>query len=136
MNNTATFGFNTLRAPTVKVTMPLQPKAIHDETNATTFDEYVRMQANLGVEASPPTPGQQNATLYPFCRTRRPRSSARPTCQKADVTYDANGKAVSDVKSRPSQMRLTERRSGASLTMVSIRIRSTSTCTMCSLSTG
>ena len=46
--------------------IPLQPKAIHDEMNATTFDEFGRMQANLGVEAQPPTPGLQNVTLYPF----------------------------------------------------------------------
>ncbi len=53
-------------APTTKMTMPLQPKAIHDEMNSTTFDEFGRMQANLGVEAQPPTPGAQNVTLYPF----------------------------------------------------------------------
>ena len=100
VNNTATFGFNTLRAPTVKVTMPLQPKAIHDETNATTFDEYGRMQANLGVEASPPTPGQQNATLYPFVNPATEIIDAT-NLPKADVTYDANGKAVSDVKITP-----------------------------------
>ena len=46
--------------------MPLQPKAIHDEMNSTTFDEFGRMQANLGVEAQPPTPGAQNVVLYPF----------------------------------------------------------------------
>ena len=34
--------------------------------NATTFDEFGRMQANLGIEAQPPTPGLQNVTLYPF----------------------------------------------------------------------
>ena len=42
--------------------MPLEPKAIHDEMNSTTFDEFGRMQANLGIEAQPPTPG---------CRTSR-----------------------------------------------------------------
>ncbi len=66
VSDTMSFGFNTLRAPTVKMTMPLQPKAIHDEMNATTFDEFGRMQANLGVEAQPPTPGLQNVTLYPY----------------------------------------------------------------------
>jgi len=67
INDTSTFSFNTLLAPTTnKMTMPLQPKAIHDEMNSTTFDEFGRMQANLGVEAQPPTPGAQNVTLYPF----------------------------------------------------------------------
>lgn len=66
VNDTSTFGFNTLKAPTARMTMPLQPKAIHDEMNATTFDSYGRMSTNLGVEASPPTPGAQNATLYPY----------------------------------------------------------------------
>ncbi|HVQ96008.1 MAG TPA: multicopper oxidase domain-containing protein [Mycobacteriales bacterium] len=66
VNDTATFGFNTLKAPAAKMTMPLQPKAIHDEMNATTFDDFGRMQATLGVEAQPPTPGAQNVTLYPY----------------------------------------------------------------------
>ncbi|MGN6612329.1 MAG: multicopper oxidase domain-containing protein [Angustibacter sp.] len=66
VNDTSDFSFNTLKAPKSKMTMPLAPKAIHDEMNATTFDEFGRMQANLGVEASPPTPGAQNVTLYPY----------------------------------------------------------------------
>jgi hypothetical protein len=53
VNDTTTFTFNTLRTPNLKMTMPLQPKAIHDEMNATTFDEFGRMQANLGVEVTP-----------------------------------------------------------------------------------
>jgi fibronectin type 3 domain-containing protein len=66
INDTMTFGFNTLLGPTTKMTLPIQPKAIHDEMNSTTFDEFGRMQANLGVEAQPPTPGLQNVTLYPY----------------------------------------------------------------------
>jgi len=66
VNDTSTFTFNTLRTPNLKMTIPLQPKAIHDEMNATTFDEFGRMQANLGVEAQPPVPGAQNVVLYPF----------------------------------------------------------------------
>ena len=66
VNDTANFGFNTMKYPNTKITMPLQPKAIHDEMNSTTFDEYGRMQANLGVEAQPPTPGAQNVILYPY----------------------------------------------------------------------
>ena len=80
--------------------MPLQPKAIHDEMNATTFDEFGRMQANLGVEAQPPTPGLQNVTLYPFVNpvTEFINGTNLP---KNDVLYDANGNAVGDVKVQP-----------------------------------
>ena len=94
------FGFNTLKAPNTKTTMPLQPKAIHDEMNATTFDEFGRMQANLGVEAQPPTPGLQNVTLYPFVNpvTELIDGTNLP---KNVVTYDANGNAVSDLKITP-----------------------------------
>lgn len=60
------FGFNTLLTPTAKLAIPIQPKAIHDETNAVAFDPFGRMTANLGLEAVPATPGLQNVTLYPF----------------------------------------------------------------------
>ncbi|MFD7639227.1 multicopper oxidase domain-containing protein [Kitasatospora sp. NPDC059795] len=66
VNDTTAFNFNTLKAPAAKSTLTLQPKAIHDEMNATGFDAYGRMQATLGVEAQPPTPGAQNVTLYPY----------------------------------------------------------------------
>ncbi len=66
VNDTTEFGFNTLRRPNEKMSIPLQPKAIHDEMNATTFDEFGRMTANLGIEAQPPTPGLQNVTLFPY----------------------------------------------------------------------
>jgi hypothetical protein len=97
VNDTTTFGFNTLNAPTVKMTMALQPKAIHDEMNATTFDEYGRMQANLGVEAQPPTPGQQNVTLYPYVNPTTEIIDAT-NLPKANVVYDANGLPMTDVK--------------------------------------
>jgi FtsP/CotA-like multicopper oxidase with cupredoxin domain len=60
------FEFNTLLSPTAKVTVAMQPKAIHDEANSATFDEYGRQSANLGMEASPPTPAAQNVTLFPY----------------------------------------------------------------------
>ena len=66
INDTQTFGFNTLLGQNTRTVLPLQPKAIHDEMNSTTFDEFGRMQANLGIEAQPPTPGAQNVTLYPY----------------------------------------------------------------------
>ena len=77
VNNTGQFGFNTLKAPNSKMVMDMEPKAIHDEMNATTFDEYGRMQANLGLEAQPPAPGQQNVTLYPY---------VNPTTELIDAT--------------------------------------------------
>jgi hypothetical protein len=58
------FRFDTLLGPQLKVMV--EPKAIHDEMNSTTFDEYGRMQANLGIEASPPTPGLTNFNPMPF----------------------------------------------------------------------
>lgn len=68
------FTFDTLRMsangtyPTGfgKLSIPLQPKAIHDEMNSTAFDEYGRMQATLGVEVVPATPGLQNVVLTPY----------------------------------------------------------------------
>ena len=101
VNDTAQFGFNTLKKPTTKTTMPLQPKAIHDEMNATTFDEFGRMQANLGVEAQPPTPGLQNVTLYPFVNpvTEMINGTDLP---KQNVVFDSvTGNPVSDVTITP-----------------------------------
>ena len=100
VNDTMKFGFNTLKKPTTKTTMPLQPKAIHDEMNATTFDEFGRMQANLGVEAQPPTPGVQNGTFYPFVNPVTELIDAT-NLPKNIVTYNANGDAVSDIKIAP-----------------------------------
>ena len=61
VNDTGTFGFNTLKAPGTKTTLQMEPKAIHDEMNSSTFDEFGRMQANLGIEAEPPTPGRRTS---------------------------------------------------------------------------
>ncbi len=60
------FGFNTLLGQNVKTTIPLEPKGIHDEMNSTSFDEYGRMQATIGLEAPGATPLLQNIILYPF----------------------------------------------------------------------
>ena len=46
--------------------IPLEPKAIHDEMNCASFDEFGRMTANLGLEAVPATPAAQNIVLYPY----------------------------------------------------------------------
>jgi FtsP/CotA-like multicopper oxidase with cupredoxin domain len=58
------FTFDTLSGK--KLSIPLQPKALHDEMNSSTFDEYGRMTANLGVEAVPANAGAQNVVLYPY----------------------------------------------------------------------
>jgi FtsP/CotA-like multicopper oxidase with cupredoxin domain len=58
------FTFDTLRD--AKLSVKIEPKAIHDEANSTSFDEYGRMQANLGVESVPATPGLQNVNLFPY----------------------------------------------------------------------
>ena len=55
-------GSNGYQQPKVMI----EPKAIHDEMNATTFDEYGRMTANLGIEATPPTPGLTNFNPMPY----------------------------------------------------------------------
>jgi FtsP/CotA-like multicopper oxidase with cupredoxin domain len=101
VNDTSVFGFNTLSGQGIKMTMPLQPKAIHDEMNSTTFDEYGRMQANLGVEAQPPSPGAQNVTLYPFVNPATEIIDGT-NLPRAAVTYDSGtGRPVSDVKITP-----------------------------------
>jgi FtsP/CotA-like multicopper oxidase with cupredoxin domain len=58
------FKFDTLMGQ--QVSIPLEPKAIHDEMNSANFDEFGRMTANLGLEAVPATPALQNVTLYPY----------------------------------------------------------------------
>ncbi len=58
------FKFDTLLGQ--KVSIPLEPKAIHDEMNSANFDEFGRMTANLGLEAVPATAGLQNVTLFPY----------------------------------------------------------------------
>jgi FtsP/CotA-like multicopper oxidase with cupredoxin domain len=70
------FTFDTLIGD--KLSIPLQPKALHDEMNATSFDEFGRMQANLGVEAVPATPSMQNVNLMPY---------TFPATEVIDTTY-------------------------------------------------
>ncbi|WP_295426264.1 multicopper oxidase domain-containing protein [uncultured Thiodictyon sp.] len=61
------FGFNTLRTGTrSKLQIAVQPKAMHDEMNSAAFDEFGRMTANLGLEASPAGPNGQTITLLPY----------------------------------------------------------------------
>jgi FtsP/CotA-like multicopper oxidase with cupredoxin domain len=58
------FKFDTLAGP--QLSIPFQPKAIHDEMNSASFDEWGRMTANLGLEAPGATPLLQNIILYPY----------------------------------------------------------------------
>ncbi len=101
VNDTGTFAFNTLKAPSTKTTMPMQPKAIHDETNSTTFDEFGRMQANLGIEAQPPTPGLQNVTLYPYVNPQTELIDATNLPKQVVTTDSVTGEPVKDVKITP-----------------------------------
>ncbi|HSK52382.1 MAG TPA: multicopper oxidase domain-containing protein [Clostridia bacterium] len=60
------WNFNTLRAPNAKTAVRIEPKAIHDEMNSTSFDPFGRMTGFLGLEAVPATPGLQNFIAYPY----------------------------------------------------------------------
>lgn len=100
INNTGTFGFNTLKAPNSKMTMAMEPKAMHDEMNSSTFDEFGRMQANLGLEAQPPSPGQQNVTLYPFVNPPTELIDAT-NLPVAEVNLGADGLPDGDVQVTP-----------------------------------
>jgi FtsP/CotA-like multicopper oxidase with cupredoxin domain/fibronectin type 3 domain-containing protein len=85
------FTFDTLRGATngtwAKLSIPFQPKAIHDEMNSTNFDEFGRMQATLGTEVVPATPGLQNVVLSPYVfpttelvdTTRLPKADVKVT---------------------------------------------------------
>ena len=53
------FTFDALKGN--KLSIPLQPKAMHDEMNSASFDEFGRMTANLWVEAVPATPGRKRS---------------------------------------------------------------------------
>ncbi|HEU0295091.1 MAG TPA: hypothetical protein VFR47_20280, partial [Anaerolineales bacterium] len=101
VNDHTVFGFNTLLGQNTKMTMKVEPKAIHDEMNSTTFDEFGRMQANLGIEAQPPTAGAQNVTLYPFVNPATEIIDAT-NLPKQDVAYDSTtGLPVSDIQIAP-----------------------------------
>jgi FtsP/CotA-like multicopper oxidase with cupredoxin domain len=60
--------FNTLLTgnSTSTLSIPFQPKGMHDEMNAVAFDDYGRMTANIGFEVPNPGPAAQNIVLYPY----------------------------------------------------------------------
>ena len=62
------FKFDTLHGLRTgeQISVQIEPKAIHDEQNATNFEPFGRMSGNIGVEAVPATPNGQSIVLYPF----------------------------------------------------------------------
>ncbi len=85
------FRFDNLLGSSPQLTIPLEPKALHDEMNSASFDEFGRMTANLGLEAVPATPAGQNVLLYPY---------VAPPTEVIDGTNlpkgDLNVQAISD----------------------------------------
>ncbi len=85
------FRFDNLRGSNPQLTVPIEPKALHDEMNSAAFDEFGRMTANLGLEAVPATPAGQNILLYPY---------VAPPTEVIDGTNlpkgDVNVQAISD----------------------------------------
>ena len=93
------FGFNGLRrafAPGAgKLQIPFQPKGIHDEMNSTSFDEFGRMQATLGLEAPNANPLLQNIILYPFVNPSTELIDAT-NLPKGDINMTPIASAASD----------------------------------------
>ncbi len=80
--------------------MDLQPKAIHDEMNASAFDEFGRMTANLGLEVVPATPAGQNIVLYPYVNPSTELIDAT-NLPKITLTTDPGTGLPSDVMITP-----------------------------------
>jgi FtsP/CotA-like multicopper oxidase with cupredoxin domain/fibronectin type 3 domain-containing protein len=80
------FKFDTLGGTQVSVL--IEPKAIQDETSESSFDEFGRMSALLGLEVVPATPGAANTVLLPF------------TYPLVDV-FDTSGLPTADLKVTP-----------------------------------
>lgn len=78
------FKFDTLAGP--QVSIPLQPKGMHDEMNSANFDEWGRMTANLGLEAPGATPLLQNIILYPYVNPATEVLDATGLPSSLDVT--------------------------------------------------
>ena len=81
--------------------IPFQPKGLHDEMNSTAFDEFGRMQANLGLEALRMRhPLLQNIILYPYVNPSTEIVDAT-NLPRVDVVYNTDGTVASDVKITP-----------------------------------
>ena len=78
------FKFDTLGG--TQLTLPFQPKGIHDEMNSASFDEWGRMTANMGLEAPGATPLLQNIILYPYVNPATETLDATGMPSSLDVT--------------------------------------------------
>jgi FtsP/CotA-like multicopper oxidase with cupredoxin domain len=78
------FKFDTLSGN--QLSIPLQPKGIHDEMNSAHFDEFGRMTANMGLEAPGATPLLQNIVLYPYVNPATEVLDATGMPSSLDVT--------------------------------------------------
>ncbi len=83
------FKFDTLGG--AQLSIPLQPKGLHDEMNSANFDEWGRMTANLGLEAPGATPLLQNIILYPYVNPATENLDATGLPSSLDVTPIASG---------------------------------------------
>ena len=83
------FKFDTLNGN--QLSIPLEPKGIHDEMNSAHFDEFGRMTANLGLEAPGATPLTQNIILYPFVNPASEVLDATNMPSALDVTPIVTG---------------------------------------------
>ena len=104
------------------LTIPLQPKAIHDEMRAGAYDPvYGRMSSMLGVEVPNAQAGLQNVILYPYW-----------TFGLADVMQGVEVSVGRRPAWRSRRSHLRRRtRSGRSRTTAWTPTRSTSTCSTC-----
>ena len=80
--------------------------------NSATFDEFGRMQANLGVEAHPPTPGAQNVTLYPYVNPQTElidgtNLPSRLTTEAVTEPVSTSDRPISDAKDGTQIWRIT-----------------------------
>jgi FtsP/CotA-like multicopper oxidase with cupredoxin domain len=82
------FKFDTLSGN--QISIPLQPKALHDEQNAVSFDPYGRSMASIGVEAQGATPLLQNITLFPY---------VNPVTEALDSTDEPSSLNVTPIQS-------------------------------------
>ena len=83
------FKFDTLSGNQVAV--KIEPKAIHDETNSSTFDEFGRAAATLGVESPGATPLTQNINLMPFVNPATEILNSDNLPSSLDVTPISSG---------------------------------------------
>ena len=84
-----TFRFDTLNGKQLGV--KIESKAIHDETNSSTFDEFGRSAATLGVESQGATPLLQNINLFPYVNPATEVLNSDKLPSSLDVTPISSG---------------------------------------------